>query len=66
MTFPLRIAGALLAVAAALPASASLVTLHTRASTADGASGASDAVNGAYYRDAVQAAMAAAPTARAW
>lgn len=61
MKFPLRIAGALLA-AAALPASASLVTMHTRASTANGASGSTDAANGAYYRDTVNAALAVAPT----
>lgn len=63
MNFPLRLAGVLLAAAAAMPASASLITMHTRASTAPGATGASDAANGAYYRDTVEAAIAAAPTA---
>jgi hypothetical protein len=57
-----RIAGLLLA-AAALPAAASLVTMHTRASAAAAASGVSDAANGAYYRDTVQAALPSGPTA---
>lgn len=41
----------------AWPASASLITLHTRASSAGPAAAGSDAANGAWYRDTVQAAL---------
>ncbi|MBI5256754.1 MAG: CCXG family PEP-CTERM protein [Burkholderiales bacterium] len=56
-------AAAVLLAGAVLPASASLITLHTRASGAAAPALGSDAANGAYYRDTVSAAIALAPTA---
>lgn len=54
---------ATVAAAVAMPASASIVTMHTRASGAGAPSLGSDAANGAYYRDTVTALMGAAPGA---
>jgi hypothetical protein len=49
--------------AAALPASASIVTMHTRESAAGAPNLGSAAANGAWYRDTVTALMANAPGA---
>lgn len=70
MTFPLPsvhrvLAGlaASVAVAAAVPASASIVTMQTRASAAGAPNLGSAAANGAWYRDTVTALLANAPGA---
>lgn len=62
MKFSHRFAGLMLA-AAALPASASLITVHTRASTDAAGSAPTDPANGAYYRHTVETALATGPTA---
>ena len=61
-----RMLAALLAAAAAtiaLPASASIVTMHTRASAAGAPNLGSAAANGAWYRDTVTALLGNAPGA---
>ncbi len=47
---------------ASLPASATLITLHSRASGAAAAPAGTEAAQGAYYHDTVEAALAALPT----
>ena len=52
------LAATVLAAAAAVPASASIVTMHTRESGAGAPNLGSAAANGAWYRDTVTALMA--------
>jgi hypothetical protein len=66
MTRPILCAFALAATLAgtfASPASASVVTMHTRNSNAVAPALGSDADNGAYYRTTVETALGVAPTA---